>query len=94
MQNLLNDPEPDGDTFQCESCGKVIAKGAKYAVTLDGCYLCEEDAPSLQDCVDYWAHHAAEDDDEREAAADCIEELAAHVASGGSPEDKPLWVME
>jgi hypothetical protein len=93
MQNPLNDPEPD-DNFQCESCGKVIAKGDKYTVTLDGCYLCEEDAPSFQDCVDYWRDHPPEDRDEKISAHDCQDALDAHVAAGGSPDDKPLTVME
>lgn len=86
-------PEPDDD-FLCEGCGKVIAKGDKYTVTLDGCYLCEEDAPSFQDAVDYWNHHEPDDREEHIAKHDCQNALDEHVAEGGSPDDKPLFVMQ
>lgn len=86
--------DDDDLPFQCESCGKDICKGDKYTVTMDGCYLCETDAPSMQDVVDYWNHHPPEDDEEREAKADADKALAGHVAKGGSPDDKPLWIME
>jgi hypothetical protein len=86
----------DDDAFTCEGCGKVIAPGGKYTTTLDGCYLCEEDAPSFQDCADHWSDRdpAEFDEDEAEAAASCKQALADHVAAGGSPDDKPLTVME
>lgn len=84
------------DDFHCEGCGKVIKAGDKYTTTLDGCYLCEEDAPSYQDAVDQWNDRddGTYDDEEKEAAEGCREALAAHVAVGGSPDDKPFTVME
>lgn len=84
----------DDDKFFCEGCGEEIAAGDKYTVTMDGCYLCETDAPSMQDVVDYWNHHPPEDDEEREAKDDADKALADHIAAGGSPDDKPLMVME
>lgn len=49
----------DDDAVQCEGCSKSIASGMRYSVTMDGCYLCEEDSPSFQDCVDYWEDAAS-----------------------------------
>ncbi len=92
MQNPLNDPEPDNG--QCESCLKELKRGDKYTVTLDGCDLCEECAPTFQDCVDYWNEHPPEDRDEKISAHDCKEALDAHVAEGGSPTDKPLYTFD
>lgn len=84
----------DDDDAQCEGCLKAIKKGDKYTCTLDGCELCEECAPTYQDCVDYWTEHPPEDRDEKISAHDCKEALDAHVANGGLPADKPLYVME
>lgn len=98
VADAINRGEPTeaDDTIICEGCGKVIAPGDKYTTTLDGCYLCEEDAPSFQDCADHWADRdsATLDDEERETADGCRKALADHVAAGGSPDDKPLTVME
>lgn len=88
--------EEADDDFQCEGCGKSIRAGDKYTTTMDGCYLCEEHAPSFQDCADHWADRdpATLDEDEREAYDAAPGILADHIAAGGSPDDKPLTVME
>lgn len=93
VEGLPGVPGDDPD-FICEACGKAICKGDKYTSTLDGCYLCENDAPSYQEAVDHWAAHLPETDEESEAAEGCEKALADHVAAGGSPDDKPLTVME
>lgn len=89
-------PPPDDDYPDCEGCSTHITAGMKYTVTLDGCHLCEECAPSYQDTVDYWREFPpnADDDEQVEAAAGSTKALEAHIAAGGSPDDKPLWVME
>ena len=95
--NGFRDGGGEDDYFVCEGCGNPIRPGDKYTTTLDGCYLCEEDAPSFQDCVDHWDGRGASSDmsdDEEESAASCRSALAQHVAAGGSPDDKPLTVME
>ena len=84
--------ESDDPDFFCEACGCAIKVGDKYTPTLDGCYLCEKDAPSYQDAVDHWNSNSPETDDEREAAEGCRKELADHVSAGGSPDDIPLRV--
>lgn len=81
------------DAFLCESCNVEIKEGDKYTVTMDGCYLCEAHAPTYQDCAGFWNDHVPEGEDEEEAARDSRDALAAHVAAGGSPNDKPLSVM-
>lgn len=80
--------------MECECCPKKIRKGDKYTTMLDGVVLCEEHAPTFQDGVDHWESNPPENDEEREAAEDCRKALADHVAKGGKPTDKPLWVME
>lgn len=82
------------DDFQCEDCGKVLAKGDKYAVMLDGVVLCETHAPSFQDAVDFWNRNEPSERDEHIAKHDCQNALDEHVLAGGSPNDKPLFVME
>lgn len=90
-------PDEDEDGVQCEACSKVIRTGMGYSTTVDGCTLCEDCAPSFQDCVDYWrdqeSREGSMEAEELEAATDARGALAAHVALGGSPHDKPLWVM-
>lgn len=95
MIATLNGAEDEDDSITCEGCGKAINPGDKYTTTLDGCYLCETDAPSFQDCVDHWADRDPSefDEGEAEAAEGCRQALAAHIAAGGSPEDKPLIVL-
>lgn len=90
LHAILDADEP----FTCEDCSKEIKAGDKYAVTLDGCYLCERDAPSFQDAVDFWHDHKPDGEYEEEAAEGSIKALAGHIAAGGSPDDKPLMVME
>jgi hypothetical protein len=89
-------PPPYDDHFICESCGKPIKHGDKYMTTLDSCYICEKCTPSYQECADYWREHPPRPDDEEEMAAAeaCEAALARHLAIGGSPDDKPLTIME
>lgn len=85
------------DDCTCEGCGKAIRSGDKYTSTVDGCDLCEDCAPSYQDCVDHWVNRAALDgldEDELEAAEESHKALVDHLAAGGAPNDKPLWIME
>lgn len=85
------------DDVCCEGCSKKIVAGDKYTTTLDGCSLCEECAPTFQDCVNYWAKARTGEtplnEDEEEAAKDAWKALTEHLEHGGSAGDKPLWVM-
>jgi hypothetical protein len=94
LQSIKNEIDRSADDdFHCETCSGAIRAGDKYTVTTDGCYLCEAHAPTYRDCVEYWTDHPPEDDEERENADDCRASLDAHVAAGGSPDDRPLTVM-
>lgn len=86
----------------CESCLKPIVAGDMGTRSSDGVYLCAEDAPSWADCKEQWDEikrqraagefdGAAELDDEDIEQA--LKSYDGHIAAGGSPEDKPLYVM-
>lgn len=88
----LIDAFEDADiAAQCEGCSDGIIHGEMGTTTSDGCSLCAICAPTWADCKSQWDEFPDQGDEgdyERLQA-----EYAAHIAAGGSPDDKPLYVM-
>jgi hypothetical protein len=85
----LDDVETDCGTFigHCE-CGEPIFEGDRYHRGSD-VYLCEPCAPAYADMLAHPESFAGSDDDGQPMTADEAKAIVdAHVAGGGSVEDK------
>ena len=80
----------------CEGCLKSICAGMKYMHTTDGCDLCEECAPTWSDIKEHWASFdpSTDNEDESEGRSNAAREYDAHLAAGGSPDEKPLSIWK
>lgn len=72
---------------RCETCDRLLFYGDRGHRCDDGPIVCEEHAPTWADIKEEWTCAVDPDpDDLREALAD----VEAHVAGGGSLEDKVI----
>ena len=75
---------------KCEFCNKILLAGDRGHSCEEG-YLCEECAPTWGELKQQYSE-AGEfcDDEDRE---DALRAIQAHVDTGGSLDDKRLWVL-
>lgn len=75
----------------CESCDTKIYEDTRHYYTADGCYLCEEHAPMLSDCIGQHEEILASEPwrpdelpyDTREEMQAALDELKAQLADHG-----------
>ena len=79
--------EPDDCDFACETCNKPLPEGTLAFHCDDGPYLCAEHAPTWGDAEQNWGGDPNDPDDEA-SRADFRQALRAHLAAGGSKDDK------
>lgn len=86
---------------RCEhmGCGRLLfvgERGGRIRGDDSEVLYCAEHAPTYADFKEFWDRIVATDDtdDEREARRHCSDLIAAHLADGGSLEDKRLEVLE
>lgn len=84
---IVEDSLPDR-VGRCEGCDEPIWEGERYAYGSEDCiYLCEQCAPSWGDMLANPSHFV-DDDGEYHTAETAKAAVDAHVAGGGSLDDK------
>lgn len=77
----------------CESCDKLLFAGDHGHRCEDGPILCTDHSPTWGDCEQQWLAVAGGDDDEPERRAEFEAAIAAHLAAGGSRDDKITYEL-
>jgi hypothetical protein len=72
----------------CESCDKLLFVGEQGHRDDEGVMLCAEDSPTWADAAHSWQEALQHDDDDPERRQAFDRALAAHLAAGGSRDDK------
>lgn len=74
---------------ECDGCGKTLKQGDQYFPCDDGPYLCAECCPTFADAELHWQEDENDlDETDSERKRVFMESLAAHLAAGGSKDDK------
>jgi len=93
VREVLKDAfEEDVSAQDCEGCGKTMLYGEKHHPTADDCDLCAECAPSWG-CIKRQWDGGRKTDEDGGNKAEFMEAYAAHIAAGGSPDDKVLYEL-
>lgn len=88
----LKDNFPDDYRANCEGCRAVILYGDQGHDTSDGCTLCVECAPTWGDIRAQWEEEGREEEEEGDRAR-FMAGYEKHIAGGGSPDDKVLYLI-
>jgi hypothetical protein len=72
----------------CESCDKLLFEGDQGHRDDEGIMLCAADSPTWADAEKSWQEAIAYDDDDPEGRQAFDRALTAHLAAGGSRDDK------